>query len=80
MISQRPLADLRIERPEPTGSTAPRTSLWLHGVPVPSRILGFSAWQGADRLDIRVEPAKLFRIDGRPWSDGPAASHASHAA
>jgi hypothetical protein len=51
--------------------------LRLHGVPVPSRILGFSAWQAADRPDIRVEPAKLYRIDGRPCSDSPATSHAA---
>jgi hypothetical protein len=81
MISQRPLADLRTERPEPTGSTAPRSSLRLLGVPVPSRALGFSAWQGADRLEaafpVQPAPAKLYRIDGRPWSASTASSHAA---
>jgi len=78
MLSDRPLADLRTERTEPSRSTAPRRSLRLHGVPVPSRALGFTAWLAAARPE-PARPAKLYRIDGTSRDAVPTAS-AWHAA
>ena len=87
MISERPLADLRTERHEPVCSSAPRTSLRLHGVPVPSRVLGFglSAWQppsfgeiSADRpADDERPPLTLYRIDGTSRAVPRATSNAA---
>jgi hypothetical protein len=76
MVSDRPLADLRTERTEPFRSIAPRRSLRLHGVPVPSRALGFAAWLSAPR----PEPAatvQLYRLDARSRGAAPATSHAA---
>jgi hypothetical protein len=85
MLSQRPLADLPTELHDPTGWTAPGTSLCLHGVPVPSRVLGFSvAWHRDGLAEIwGPEPAaspvplRLVIADRRPLADGPTSTAAA---
>ena len=74
MFSSRPLADLPTELHDPSGWAAPGTSLCLHGVPVPSRVLGFSVAWHRDRGALApeaVEPTASERNRDEPSAPTP---------
>jgi hypothetical protein len=86
MFSQWPLAELPTDPHDRSGWTAPGTSLCLHGVPVPSRVLGFSvAWHRHDLADRELpapapapKPLRLVRVEHRRRStDGPTTTAAA---
>jgi hypothetical protein len=78
MIAERPLADPKTELQEPTDPAGQRTSLCLHGVPVPSRVLGFSvAWHRSVRTEVApVDPPKLVTPQRRS-TDGSTSTAAA---